>query len=41
MEQNWLFIGVFVAIAGVFPLLPIIIARILAPRKPNHIKLET
>ncbi|UYN88830.1 MAG: NADH-quinone oxidoreductase subunit A [Anaerolineales bacterium] len=41
MEQNWLFIGVFVAIAGVFPLLPIIIAQILAPRKPNHIKLET
>ncbi|UYN92720.1 MAG: NADH-quinone oxidoreductase subunit A [Anaerolineales bacterium] len=41
MEQNWLFIGVFVAIAGVFPLLPIMIARILAPRKPNHIKLET
>lgn len=41
MEQNWLFIGVFVATAGVFPLLPIMIARILAPRKPNHIKLET
>jgi NADH:ubiquinone oxidoreductase subunit 3 (subunit A) len=41
MLDRWLFIGVFIAIAGVFPLLPIMIAGVLAPRKPNPIKLDT
>ena len=41
MLDNWLFIGIFVAIAAVFPLLPIVVARFLAPRKPNVIKQET
>lgn len=41
MQNSWLFIGIFIAIAGVFPLLPIVIARFLAPHKPNPIKLET
>jgi NADH:ubiquinone oxidoreductase subunit 3 (subunit A) len=41
MPNTWLFIGIFIAIAGVFPLLPIVIARFIAPSKPNHIKLET
>jgi len=41
MQNTWLFIGVFIAIAGVFPLLPIVIARFIAPHKPNPIKLET
>jgi NADH:ubiquinone oxidoreductase subunit 3 (subunit A) len=41
MLDNWLFIGIFVAIAAVFPLLPIVIARFLAPRKPNFIKQDT
>ena len=41
MLNPWLFIGIFVAIAAVFPLLPIVVAQFLAPRKPNRIKLET
>lgn len=41
MMDNWLFIGVFIAIAGVFPLLPIVLAGFLAPSKPNPIKLDT
>ena len=41
MIDRWLFIGIFVSIAAVFPLLPIVIARFLAPHKPNPIKLET
>lgn len=41
MLDKWLFIGLFVAIAGLFPLLPIVLARFIAPRKPNPIKLET
>jgi NADH:ubiquinone oxidoreductase subunit 3 (subunit A) len=41
MLDKWLFIGIFVAIAAVFPLLPIIMARFLAPSKPNPIKVDT
>lgn len=41
MLDSWLFVGIFVAVAAVFPLLPIVVARILAPRKPNRIKQET
>jgi len=41
MLDRWLFIGIFVSVAAVFPLLPIVVARFLAPRKPNTIKLET
>lgn len=35
---HYLFIGVFVAVAVVFPLLPIILAKFVAPRKPSPLK---
>jgi NADH-quinone oxidoreductase subunit A len=35
---NYLFIGCFVLIALVFPLLPVVLARFVAPRKPSPIK---
>jgi NADH-quinone oxidoreductase subunit A len=41
MLDKWLFIGIFISIAAVFPLLPIVLARFLAPRKPNTIKQDT
>jgi NADH:ubiquinone oxidoreductase subunit 3 (subunit A) len=41
MLDKWLFIGIFVSVAAVFPLLPIVLARFVAPRKPNTIKQET
>ncbi|MCW5875963.1 MAG: NADH-quinone oxidoreductase subunit A [Anaerolineales bacterium] len=41
MQNTWIFVGIFAAIAGVFPLLPIVAARFLAPSKPNTIKLDT
>ena len=41
MLDKWLFIGIFVAIAGAFPMLPIVLARFIAPKKPNPIKLDT
>ncbi len=41
MLDKWLFIGIFVAIAAAFPMLPIILARFIAPKKPNPIKLDT
>ncbi len=40
-EYHYLFLGVFLLIAIVFPLLPIILARIVAPKKPNLIKTAT
>lgn len=41
MLDNWLFIGIFILIAGVFPALPIIMFRLLGPKKPNPQKMET
>lgn len=39
--NNWAFVGVFAVMAPVFPALPIIIAWILRPRKPNVLKSQT
>lgn len=41
MLDSWLFVGIFVLVGVIFPAMPIIIARIIAPRKPNLQKLET
>ncbi|OGO38888.1 MAG: NADH-quinone oxidoreductase subunit A [Chloroflexi bacterium RBG_16_57_11] len=39
--QDWLFIGVFLVLAPVFPAVALLIPRIIAPKKPNKIKLQT
>jgi NADH:ubiquinone oxidoreductase subunit 3 (subunit A) len=39
--NEWAFIGVFFAVAWVFPVLPIVGARLFAPRKPNPLKQST
>ncbi len=41
MLNNWMFIGLLVIVAVALPTLPIVVARILAPRKPNAQKSET
>jgi len=42
MQANqWLFIGVFLILAPVFPIAALLIPRLIAPRKPNPIKLQT
>jgi len=41
MSQDWLFIGIFLLLAPVFPGLALLIPRIIAPRKPNPIKMQT
>jgi NADH:ubiquinone oxidoreductase subunit 3 (subunit A) len=41
MQNEWLFIGIFLVIAPVFPGLGLIIPRLIAPRKPNKSKMET
>jgi len=35
---QYLFLGVFLAVAVVFPLLPILLAKVVAPKKPSSIK---
>jgi NADH:ubiquinone oxidoreductase subunit 3 (subunit A) len=39
--EQWIFIGVFLILAPLFPILALLIPRILAPRKPNLIKQQT
>jgi NADH:ubiquinone oxidoreductase subunit 3 (subunit A) len=42
MQSNpWLFIGIFLILAPIFPTLALIIPRLLAPKKPNKIKSDT
>ncbi|MGH2537234.1 MAG: NADH-quinone oxidoreductase subunit A [Candidatus Promineifilaceae bacterium] len=41
MLSDWQFIGIYAAIAAVFPGLPILISRFISPRKPNPIKQAT
>ncbi len=40
MPQDWLFIGVFLVLAPIFPIMALLIPRIIAPRKPNRTKQE-
>ena len=40
-SQEWLYIGVFLVLAPVFPLVAMVIPRLIAPKKPNRIKSET
>jgi NADH:ubiquinone oxidoreductase subunit 3 (subunit A) len=39
--SDWAFIGVFFVLAPLLPALPVVIAGILSPRKPNAIKQAT
>jgi NADH:ubiquinone oxidoreductase subunit 3 (subunit A) len=39
--NEWAFIGIFMAVAWVFPALPIVLAGLLGPKKPNAIKMQT
>jgi NADH-quinone oxidoreductase subunit A len=41
MPNDWLYIGVFLVIAPVFPILALLVPRLIAPRKPNKTKEET
>lgn len=41
MLNEWLFIGIFLLLAPIFPALAILVTRIIAPRKPNPLKSQT
>ena len=40
-SEPWLFIGLFLVLAPVFPAVALLIPRLIAPKKPNVIKSQT
>jgi NADH-quinone oxidoreductase subunit A len=41
MQTNWLYIGIFLFIGIIVPIVPLLFSRVVAPRKPNPIKQST
>ena len=41
MLNDWIFIGVFLILAPIFPAAALLVPRLIAPRKPNSLKSET
>ena len=41
MRSEWLYIGLFLVVGVVVPIVPLVVARAIAPRKPNPIKQST
>ena len=41
INQEWLFIGVFLLVAPLFPAIAVFIPRLISPRKPNPVKVDT
>ena len=41
MLDNWLFVGIMIFVAMIFPVGPILIAKFIGPKRPNRIKAET
>jgi NADH-quinone oxidoreductase subunit A len=41
MQNEWLYIGLFLVIGIIVPIVPLVFARLIAPRKPNPIKQST
>ena len=41
LTDQWLFIGIFLVLAPIFPALALLRPRLIAPRKPNVIKSQT
>ena len=41
INDQWLYIGMFLLLAPIFPAMALLIPRIIAPRKPNPSKNET
>ena len=41
MIDTWLYIGIFFLVAPLIPAVAILVPKLVAPRKPNPIKLDT
>jgi NADH:ubiquinone oxidoreductase subunit 3 (subunit A) len=40
VNQEWVFVAVFLVLAPVFPIGAMLIPRLIAPRKPNSVKMQ-
>ena len=38
LDEQWLYIGIFLILAPVFPALAILLPRFIAPRKSNQVE---
>ena len=41
LSNQWLYIGIFLILAPIFPALALVVPRLIAPKKPNSIKVQT
>ena len=41
MQNEWLYVGIFLVIGIIVPIVPLVFSRLVAPRKPNPIKQST
>jgi NADH-quinone oxidoreductase subunit A len=41
MQDEWIYVGLFLIIGIIVPIVPLVFARLVAPRKPNPIKQST
>ena len=41
MHSEWVYIGIFIIIGIIVPIVPLVVARIISPNKKNPIKQET
>ena len=41
MNNEWIFIGIFLVLAPIVPAAAILLPSLLAPRKPHHLKNQT
>ncbi len=41
MQNEWLYVGIFLVIGIIVPIVPLVLSRFVAPRKPNPIKQST
>ncbi|MBN1679766.1 MAG: NADH-quinone oxidoreductase subunit A [Anaerolineae bacterium] len=39
--NEWIFVGIFMALAWVFPTIPIVLGKLLGPKRPNPSKQDT
>jgi NADH:ubiquinone oxidoreductase subunit 3 (subunit A) len=39
--NEWIFVGIFLAIGWVLPAVPVLLAKLLAPKRPNPLKSQT
>ena len=41
MQNEWLYVGIFLIVGFIVPIVPLVFSRLVAPRKPNPIKQST